>query len=50
MAKNGFKIFDTDTHVPHTVEMVMNWQMTDARKRKLFWENPLRYYPRCGLK
>jgi hypothetical protein len=30
--------------------MVMQWDMPEARKRKLFWDNALRYYTRCGLK
>jgi predicted TIM-barrel fold metal-dependent hydrolase len=39
-----------ESHFPDTVNMVMGWDMTEARKRKLFWEVPLRFYPRCGLK
>jgi len=39
-----------ESHFPHTVEMVMAWNMPETRKRKLFWDNALRYYTRCGLK
>ena len=38
-----------ESHFPHTVEMVMGWDMPEARKRKLFWSNAVRYYARCGL-
>jgi predicted TIM-barrel fold metal-dependent hydrolase len=37
-----------ESHFPHTVEMVMGWKMSEARKRKLFWDNAIRYYARCG--
>jgi predicted TIM-barrel fold metal-dependent hydrolase len=39
-----------ESHFPHTVEMVMAWEMPEARKRKLFWDNGVRFYARCGLK
>jgi hypothetical protein len=39
----------SESHFPHTVEMVMGWDMPVARKRKLFWDNAIRYYARCGL-
>ena len=32
-----------ESHFPHTVEMVMAWNMPESRKRKLFWDNPLHY-------
>jgi predicted TIM-barrel fold metal-dependent hydrolase len=38
-----------ESHFPHTVEMVMNWNMPVVRKRKLFWGNAVRLYARCGL-
>jgi predicted TIM-barrel fold metal-dependent hydrolase len=38
-----------ESHFPHTVEMVMEWDMPEARKRKLFWDNAKRYYTRCGF-
>ncbi|HUF81014.1 MAG TPA: amidohydrolase family protein [Burkholderiales bacterium] len=38
-----------ESHFPHTVEMVMGWDMPEARKRKLFWDNAKRYYTRCGF-
>ncbi len=40
-----------ESHFPHTVDMVLDWKDTsDARKRKLFWENPVKFYTRSGLK
>jgi len=38
-----------ESHFPHTVDMVMGWDMPQPRKRKLFWDNAVRYYARCGL-
>jgi hypothetical protein len=29
--------------------MVMAWNMPEARKRKLFWDNAVRFYARYGL-
>jgi hypothetical protein len=29
--------------------MVMEWKMSETRRRKLFWDNAVRYYARCGL-
>ena len=34
---------------PKTVETVMSWDMTEERKRKLFWDNAVKLYARCGL-
>jgi predicted TIM-barrel fold metal-dependent hydrolase len=40
-----------ESHFPHTVDMVLDWKgMEAARKRKLFWDNALKCYTRCGLK
>ena len=30
--------------------MVLGWDMPRARKRKLFWDNAVKLYARCGLK
>jgi predicted TIM-barrel fold metal-dependent hydrolase len=38
-----------ESHLPYTVEMVVAWNMPESHKRKLFWDNALRYYTRCGL-
>jgi predicted TIM-barrel fold metal-dependent hydrolase len=38
-----------ESHFPHTVEMAMAWDMPERRKRKLFWDNAVRLYARCGL-
>jgi predicted TIM-barrel fold metal-dependent hydrolase len=35
---------------PESVNIVLGWKsMTEERKRKLFWDNPVRFYARCGL-
>ena len=35
---------------PESVNIVLGWKhMSEERKRKLFWENPVRFYARCGL-
>jgi predicted TIM-barrel fold metal-dependent hydrolase len=39
-----------ESHFPHTVDMVMDWKMPEARKRKLFWDNAVKFYARAGLK
>ena len=40
-----------ESHFPHTVDLVMDWKNTsEARTRKLFWENPVKFYTRSGLK
>ncbi len=38
-----------ESHFPHSVDMVMDWNMSAERKRKLFWDNPVRFYARAGL-
>ncbi|MGH8702183.1 MAG: amidohydrolase family protein, partial [Burkholderiales bacterium] len=39
-----------ESHFPHSVERVLGWEMAEARKRRLFWDNAVRLYARCGLK
>jgi len=38
-----------ESRFPKSVEIVMGWDMPEARKRKLFWDNPVKFYARCGL-
>jgi predicted TIM-barrel fold metal-dependent hydrolase len=38
-----------ESHFPKSVERVLGWDMAEARKRRLFWDNPVRLYARCGL-
>jgi predicted TIM-barrel fold metal-dependent hydrolase len=38
-----------ESHFPKSVEIVLGWDMAEARKRTLFWENAVRFYARCGL-
>lgn len=40
----------SESHFPKSVEKVLAWQMSDERKRKLFWDNAVRFYARAGLK
>jgi predicted TIM-barrel fold metal-dependent hydrolase len=38
-----------ESHFPESVGLVLDWNMAAARKRKLFWDNAVRLYARCGL-
>lgn len=38
-----------ESHFPKSVEKVLAWNMPKERKRKLFWDNAVRLYARCGL-
>src|SRR3954462_3171922 len=38
-----------ESHFPKSVEKVLAWDMPKERKRKLFWDNAVRLYARCGL-
>ena len=35
---------------PKSVQTVISWDMPETRKRKLFWDNPIKFYARSGLK
>lgn len=39
-----------ESHFPESVGMVLDWDMPRARKNKLFWDNAVKLYARCGLK
>ena len=34
---------------PNSVKTVLGWEMAEARKKKLFWDNAVRFYARAGL-
>ncbi len=35
---------------PESTNIIFGWNnMPEQRKRKLFWDNPMRFYARCGL-
>ena len=34
---------------PESATTVLGWEMPRDRKRKLFWDNAVRFYARCGL-
>ena len=38
-----------ESHFPKSVEQVLGWKMDEARKKRLFWDNAVRLYARCGL-
>jgi hypothetical protein len=38
-----------ESHFPKSVQKVLDWDMPQGRKRKLFWDNAVRLYARCGL-
>ena len=38
-----------ESHFPETVKIAMSWDMTDAQRRKLFWDNAVGLYARAGL-
>ncbi|MBW8906756.1 MAG: amidohydrolase [Betaproteobacteria bacterium] len=37
-----------ECHFPQSVEKVLAWDMPERRKKKLFWDNAVRLYARCG--
>ena len=39
-----------ESHFPESVDLVLDWDMPRARKNKLFWDNALKLYARCGIK
>ena len=39
----------SESHFPKSVEKVLAWNMPRGRKQKLFWDNALKLYTRCGL-
>ena len=38
-----------ESHFPESVGLVLDWDMSRARKQKLFWDNAIKLYARCGL-
>ncbi len=38
-----------ESHFPESVDKVLEWDMPRARKNKLFWDNAVKLYARCGL-
>ncbi len=38
-----------ESHFPKSVDTVMGWNLPEARRHKLFWDNAVRLYARCGL-
>lgn len=38
-----------ESHFPETVSLAMAWPMGEERRRKLMWDNAVRFYARAGL-
>ena len=38
-----------ESHFPESAGIVTAWDMPEARKRKLFWDNAVRFYARAGV-
>jgi predicted TIM-barrel fold metal-dependent hydrolase len=38
-----------ESHFPKSAGIVLGWDMPEARKRKLLWDNACRLYARAGL-
>jgi predicted TIM-barrel fold metal-dependent hydrolase len=38
-----------ESHFPESAGLVLNWDMAEARKRKLLWDNAARLYARAVL-
>jgi uncharacterized protein len=38
-----------ESHFPQSAGIVLGWEMPEARKKKLLWENATRLYARAGL-
>jgi len=39
-----------ESYFPESANIVMKWNMPEERKRKLFWDNAVRFYARSGHK
>jgi len=37
-----------ESYYPESVNKVMAWNLTESRRRKLFWDNAVRFYARSG--
>jgi predicted TIM-barrel fold metal-dependent hydrolase len=38
-----------ECHFPESTGLVTGWDMAEARKRKLLWDNAVRLYGRAGM-
>ena len=38
-----------ESHFPESAGIVTGWNMAETRKRKLLWDNAVRFYARAGL-
>jgi hypothetical protein len=38
-----------ESHFPESASIVLDWEMDTERKRKLFWDNAVRFYARAPV-
>ena len=38
-----------ESHFPESVDLVMDWKMSDERRSKLMWENACKLYARADV-
>jgi predicted TIM-barrel fold metal-dependent hydrolase len=38
-----------ESHFPESVSLVLDWEMDTERKRKLLWDNAIRFYARAPV-
>ena len=38
-----------ESHFPESVSLVLDWEMDTERKRKLLWDNAVRFYARAPV-
>ena len=38
-----------ESHFPESVSLVLDWEMDSERKRKMFWDNAIRFYARAPV-
>jgi predicted TIM-barrel fold metal-dependent hydrolase len=39
-----------ESHFPESVSLVLDWEMDAERKRKLLWDNAIRFYARVPVR
>jgi predicted TIM-barrel fold metal-dependent hydrolase len=38
-----------ESHFPESAGIVTGWEMSESRKRKLLWDNAVRFYARAAV-
>jgi predicted TIM-barrel fold metal-dependent hydrolase len=39
-----------ESHFPESASLVLDWEMDSERKRKLLWDNAVRFYARAPVR